>query len=305
MNGTLAKTLKLSAVAAAVVLAYGLLASPQNTPADVTAVAVANAAEAPTVVVPVVSVEDLQRPAVAAPVSTAHAPDNNAATSADKRDARGLVRAVHEATLSAGMVAQIVKMPFAEGAAFKKGDVLVEFDCNRPLAEQRAATAALAVEQKTVETNEELEHFNSIGKFDLLISVSKMNKAKAELEALNAQISQCKIVAPFTGRVVENKLHLYESASMSQPLLRIVDTTNLELDVIVPSQWLQWLKPGDSFSFKVDETGTMGKAVVDRLLPTVDPVSKTIKIIGKLNDASGNRTIPGMSGTASFKSTES
>ncbi|WPO97714.1 HlyD family efflux transporter periplasmic adaptor subunit [Pseudomonas sp. HR96] len=316
MNGKSSKALKLGGIAVAVALAYGLLASPHNLPQDAPLPNPlgnpAVAAEAPSVSVPAASTEDLQRPAVAqplaAPAAAAAAPAAPAAVAPDKaqgRDARGLVRAVHEATLSAGMVAQIVKMPFAEGGAFKKGDLLVEFDCERPLAEQRAAAAAMQVEQKTVETNQELERFNSIGKFDLLISVSKLNKAKAELEALNAQIRQCKIVAPFTGRVIENKMHLFESASVSQPLLRIVDTSNLELDVIVPSQWLQWLRPGAAFSFKVDETGSVNQAVVDRLLPTVDPVSKTIKIIGRLGDASAAKTIPGMSGTASFRNTES
>ena len=316
MNAKTSKALKLTGVAAAVALAYGLLAAPHNAPAPDPLDNPAEAA-ATAVSVPAVSTQDLQRPAVAQPLATpatatpsavpgsAASPDQVASGKTDERDARGLVRAVHEATLSAGMVSQIVKMPFAEGGAFKKGDLLVEFDCERPLAEQRAAAAAMQVEQKTVETNQELEHFNSIGKFDLLISVSKLNKAKAELEALNAQIRQCKIVAPFTGRVIENKMHLFESASVSQPLLRIVDTSNLELDVIVPSQWLQWLRPGDAFSFKVDETGSVNKAVVDRLLPTVDPVSKTIKIIGRLSDASAAKTIPGMSGTASFRSTES
>lgn len=222
-------------------------------------------------------------------------------------DARGLVRAVQDATLSAGMAAQIVKMPVAEGGAFQKGDLLVEFDCDRPLAEKRAATAATQVEQKTVETNQELEHFDSIGRFDLLISVSKLNKAKAELDALNAQIKQCKVTAPFTGWVIENKLHLYESASVGQPLVRIVDVSQLELDVIVPSEWLLWLSQNQGFSFKVDETGVVHRAVVDRLLPTVDPVSKTVKVIGRILDDQTNKTVnttPGMSGTASFQRSE-
>jgi membrane fusion protein (multidrug efflux system) len=305
MNAKRAKMMVIGGVAAAVTLATSLLVAPQQAP-TVFADSLAQAAELPATL-PTPSVADLQRPAVATPMASvtvapvlaqpsdvAHAPD-------DALQARGLVRAVREATLSAGMVAQIVAMPFSEGAAFKKGDLLVEFNCDRAQAEQRAAQASMQVEQKTVETNRELEHFNSIGKFDLLISVSKMNKAKAELEALNAQLKQCRIVAPFAGRVIENKLHLHESASVSQPLLRIVDTSNLELDVIVPSQWLQWLRPGAKFAFKVDETGAVSNAVVDRLLPSVDPDSKTIKIIGRVAGNAGDKAIPGMSGTASFQ----
>jgi membrane fusion protein (multidrug efflux system) len=304
MNIKRSKLMALSGVAAAVALACNLLSSPSDhalTGQEGVAVAAESKPTAAALAVPAVSVQEAQRPAAAAPVDSPREP----LAAAQDRQARGLVRAVHDATLSSGMVAQIVKMPFSEGSAFKKGDLLVEFNCDRALAEQRAAMASMQVEQKTVETNRELEHFNSIGKFDLLISVSKLNKAKAELEALNAQIKECKIVAPFSGRVIENKLHVYESASVSQPLMRIVDTSNLELDVIVPSQWLQWLKPGAKFDFKVDETGALSTAVVDRVLPSVDPVSKTIKIIGRVSSTSANKAIPGMSGTASFQKSES
>jgi membrane fusion protein (multidrug efflux system) len=215
--------------------------------------------------------------------------------------ARGVVRAVREATLSSNMVAQITRMSFSEGAAFKKGDLLVEFNCDRAQADLRAAQAGLQVEQKTVETNQELEHFNSVGKFDVLISQSKRNKAKAEVEALQAQIKECKIYAPFNGRVIERMKHVYESVAVSEALLKIVDTSALELDLIVPSKWLQWLKPGSVFSFTVDETGKTGEALVDRLLPEVDPVSKTLKIIGRFKSAENGQSIPGMSGTATFK----
>lgn len=234
---------------------------------------------------------DLQR----APSASAAQADPNGGK------ARGVVRAVHEATLSSAMVAQITQMNFSEGAAFKKGDLLVEFNCDRAQADLRAAQAGLQVEQKTVETNEELEHFNSVGKFDVLISQSKRNKAQAEVQALQAQIKQCRIYAPFNGRVIERMKHVHESVAVSEALLRIVDTSALELDLIVPSKWLQWLKPGSSFTFAVDETGKSSDAVVDRLSPEVDPVSKTLKIIGRFRSSDNGQTIPGMSGTATFK----
>lgn len=309
MSSTITKWVQALVLSGTVAIAYLLLAAPVSEGGEGSAVAAPVAQSLPVPnPAPEPSTADLLRPAVAVPVDTTSALHTATAVSTspamNDRQARGLVRAVSEATLSAGMVAQIVRMPFAEGGAFKKGDVLVEFNCERPLAEQRAADAAMQVESKTVETNQELEHFNSIGKFDLLISESKFNKAKAELEALNAQIKQCKIFAPFSGRVIENKMHVFESASVSQPLLKVVDTSNLEVDVIVPSQWLRWLKPGASFAFKVDETDKVTNAVVDRILPTVDPVSKTIKIIGRFSDVSGS-TFPGMSGSASFQKTES
>lgn len=218
----------------------------------------------------------------------------------ERQTARGIVAAVHEATLSAGLASEIIKMPFREGQSFKKGDVLVEFNCERTKADSRAAEAAMEGEQKVVETNEELAQFDSIGKFDLLISVAKLNKAKAEYDALQAQMKQCRVTAPFAGRVTERMVRQYEFVQVGEPILSIVDTGALELDLIIPSKWLLWLKPGTSFSFNVDETGQAFNGQVDRVLPSVDPVSKTMKIIGRFSGKSTGRTIPGMSGTATF-----
>jgi membrane fusion protein (multidrug efflux system) len=176
--------------------------------------------------------------------------------------------------------------------------VLVEFDCARPSAEARAAHAQMMIQAKNVETNVELDKFNSIGTNDLAISRSQFDKAKAEHEALTAQLADCRITAPFNGRVVETVARNHEAVAVSQPLLKVVDTGDMEIDLIVPSAWLQWLKPGSGFEFKVDETGQVYGGQVQRINAAVDPVSKTVKIVGRFK---GRGTIlPGMSGTGHF-----
>ena len=227
------------------------------------------------------------------------APSGVAKAQVDGDSARGVIRAAGEAMLSSRLAARIVKMPLKEGESFKKGDVLVEFDCERQAAESRAAKAQMQIQAKTVDTNEELDRFNSIGKNDLAISKSQYDKAKAELDALNAQLKDCKIIAPFQGRVVERVARSHEAVSVSQALLRVADTTQLELDMIVPSSWLQWLDEGTHFEFKVDETGQTVKGEVDRVNAAVDPVSRTIKIVGRFKPSRGH-LLPGMSGSARF-----
>ena len=222
-----------------------------------------------------------------------------AATTDD--NVRGVVRAVHEATLSSRLAARIIEMPLAEGASFKAGALLVHFDCERQTAEARAASAAAEAQKKTVDTNVELDKFESIGKNDLAISRSVFDKADAESDALKVQLKDCNIYAPFSGRVTERLARNFEAVTVSQPLLKIVDTSALELDVIVPSNWLQWLGDGADFQFRVDETGQTLTAKVLRVTPAVDPVSKTIRVIGQFGGGRGlDRVLPGMSGTATF-----
>ncbi len=231
------------------------------------------------------------------------APRKTAGTPANIPDdnVRGVVRAVREATLSSRLAARILEMPLAEGASFKSGALLVRFDCERQTAEARAAAAAAEAQKKTVDTNVELDKFESIGKNDLAISRSVFDKADAEADALKVQLKDCNIYAPFAGRVTERVARNFEAVTVSQPLLRIVDTSALELDVIVPSNWLQWLSEGADFEFRVDETGRTLTAKVLRVTPAVDPVSKTIRVIGQFRGGDGlEQVLPGMSGSARF-----
>ena len=76
--------------------------------------------------------------------------------------------------------------------------------------------------------------------------------------------------------------------------------TRLEVETIIPSKWLSQVRPGDAFSFTVDETGETLSAEVVRMGATVDPVSQTIKAYGVLREP-GLSVLPGMSGTATFR----
>jgi RND family efflux transporter MFP subunit len=254
----------------------------------VTALAAHAASAAPGAPVPATAVV----PAAAA--MTAPAPESERGSIA-----RGVVRAVGEATISSRLAARITELPLREGQSFQRGDLLVGFDCERPQAEARAAAAAVDVQTKLLETNEELDKFNAIGKNELLISRSQLDKARAERQAMDSQVKECRLTAPFSGRVMERMARAFEAVQVSQPLLRIADTSALELELIVPSVWLAWLKPGSAFQFRLDETGRALPATVQRLGAAVDPVSKTLRIVG--NFRGGNdMVLPGMSGTAAF-----
>ena len=87
--------------------------------------------------------------------------------------------------------------------------------------------------------------------------------------------------------------------SAGNPILRIIDDTTLEIDLIVPSDWLSWLDKGARFTFTVDETGKQYEADVIRLNAAVDPVSQTIKIRANfVGEPAG--VLAGMSGFAKF-----
>ena len=212
---------------------------------------------------------------------------------------RGIVKAEAQAMISSELVAKVEKLPFKEGQQFQKGDIILKFDCRRYLADLRAAEAEVETARVKVKTNTALKRHNAVGAEELEISIAKLNQARAAKEALSVKTDQCIIQAPFSGHVVERKIHEYEMPEAGAPLLKIVKDGNLELDLIVPSNWLVWLRSNQTFSFKVDEIGSVLTARVLHIGAVVDPISKTAIVSARLIDAT-TAVRPGMSGTATF-----
>ena len=83
-----------------------------------------------------------------------------------------------------------------------------------------------------------------------------------------------------------------------QELIEIINDRQFEAEVVVPANWMRWIKPGTPLELKVEETGSTAKAKVTAITPAIDPVSQTVVLRATLAD--GSQLIPGMSATAVF-----
>jgi len=213
---------------------------------------------------------------------------------------RGIVKSVNEAMISTDLLFPIETLPFREGERFKKGDVLAAFDCRDLAAQVKSAEAVLRAEQITQDNNARLAKSKAVGNFEVEISKAKTDQAAGELEAYQSKMSRCVIRAPYDGRIAFMRAHAHEIPEPNQPLMQIVSEEGLEIETLLPSAWLRWLKPGSRFSIDIDETGKVQQAEVSRIAAVVDPVSQTVKVTGRfLDDAPG--ILPGMSGPTHYK----
>lgn len=80
-----------------------------------------------------------------------------------------------------------------------------------------------------------------------------------------------------------------------QALLDILDDSVLELEFLVPSSWLGWLRVGSSFQVEIDETRKSYPAKFIRIGARVDPVSQSVKVAAAI-DGKFPELIAGMSG---------
>lgn len=212
---------------------------------------------------------------------------------------RGVIRGVSEITIAADIVARVLEAPLRDGDRFGKGDMLVRFDCLALEAERDGARASWRGHRNNHESNIRLKKFGAGSEFAIIAARSDMEKADADVRRLEARLRSCKIEAPFDGRVIERVVSPHESPAANQPLVRIVDDTDLDIQLVVPSRWLSWLKPQMEFSFTVDETGKTYPARINLIGAVVDPVSQTVRLRCGFVDRPAD-VLTGMSGAANL-----
>ena len=198
-------------------------------------------------------------------------------------------------TLSAELGAKIRKIAVREGERFSDGQVLVEFDCVLQSAQLDKAKAQLLSADNTWQANQRLAQLNAIGQVEFKNSEAEVQKAKAEVAYLKATLDKCTVQAPYAGKVSEQKARQGQFVQPGQALLEILDDRRLELEFIVPSKWLGWLKVGHKFNVSIEDTGKTYPVRLLRIGAKADPVSQTVKAVAVI-DGQYPDLIAGMSG---------
>ena len=202
-------------------------------------------------------------------------------------------------TLSTEISARIASLPLREGDAFRAGQVLASFDCGLYQSQLHKAEAAAEAAAAVQASNQRLAELHSIGKAELEQSQAHLKEAQAEAAGARLLVNRCTVTAPFAGRIARRRTAAFTYVTPGTPLLDIVETGRLELQMIVPSKWLVWLKPGVPLQVDVDELGRRVDAKVVRIGAQIDPVSQTVAVFGAI-DGAGTSLLPGMSGWAVF-----
>ena len=209
---------------------------------------------------------------------------------------RVVVRSFETAAIASEVNARITYLPAREGDAFRKGDILVEFDCRRAIAEHDAAQANMRELQAAYQSQLKLLEYKSTGTVAVEQALHQYEKAQAELRLYAVKLESCRILAPFDGVVTEKVAQMHEIAQPNQPLIKILNQSRVELVMMVPSAWLPRIS-GAAFPVKIDETGRVHQARVLQSTGLIDPVSQTSRVIAELV-GSGQDVLPGMSGVA-------
>lgn len=198
---------------------------------------------------------------------------------------------------------KLIKRFVKEGEAFKKGDPLAEFECDVDVAEWQKSTAQLAYAEQKHRSELELNRLNSNSELDLALSKAELQAAKSEKKIRAREVRNCTLKAPYAGQLIQWHVHTHQTVQKSSDLVSIVNNDQLSIEFILPSEQLDQVSVGTAMQVYISERGREYPAKVERVVPQVDSVSRTVRVIGKFLEPSAGELWSGMSGEARLQST--
>ncbi|MBT2746656.1 MULTISPECIES: efflux RND transporter periplasmic adaptor subunit [unclassified Lysobacter] len=182
-----------------------------------------------------------------------------------------------------------------EGQLVKAGQVLVRLDSAR--AEQQAAQTAATM--RKLEANYARARQMADQR---LLSANDADQLRYDLDSARAanrlatlELSYAKVEAPISGVVASRSIKTGNFVQINSPIIRIVDTSQLEATLNVPERELATLKAGLPVQMLVDAMpGKPFTGTVARVAPVVDSGSGTFRVICSFEG--GGVLQPGMFG---------
>lgn len=209
----------------------------------------------------------------------------------------GVVLPRHQVELSFSGSGRIDKLQ-SIGATVMQGDVIGRLDdddakASLKLAEIAVNIANLALkkaehdrDKKSRLSGEDI--ISSIAITEAEFTVSSANEelhlSQAKLASAMAELESGKLIAPFTGVIIDLYASESEYANTGSPVTSFADLSKLSLTVDVPYSLSISLKKGLTSTIEYNGV-VMGKVSVQTLLPIIDPASGLRRIIWQVDES--------------------
>ena len=208
----------------------------------------------------------------------------------------GTVQAVQAATLKSNVVGAVEKVWVREGQLVQAGQALVQLDTQdaRDRAAQaaqqtKAALAQLNLAQRQRDNNQALVDQGFISATALATSDANYDAARANLEAARAAqaiaqraLGDSTISAPFTGQVTQRHVKVGERVAVNAPVVDIVDSSQLELEVALPIAQASGVSVGQTATLQLESTPQTISATVVRINATVQASTRSVAVYLRL-----------------------
>ena len=163
----------------------------------------------------------------------------------------GQLLADEEVELRAEVAGRVVRLPFQEGAAVRKGQLLAALDTDVLAAERRASQTRRDLAAVQAGRQRELFGIGGLSRQALDQAEAELQVLGADLARIGAEIERRRIYAPFAGTVGLRAVSPGAYVSPGDRLATLRVTDPLKLEFAVPERYLGRVQPGDRVRFSV------------------------------------------------------
>lgn len=190
----------------------------------------------------------------------------------------GTVLANEEVELKSETAGRVTEIYFEEGSRVKAGALLVkindaELQAELLKAQYRKELAA----DKELRGREQLK-IEAISQQDYDVILNELNREKAEIQLIQAQIAKTEIKAPFDGIVGLRYVSKGSYIPQNTKIANFIDITPVKIDFAVPERYVKMVQPGDAITFKIQGYEDEFEGKVYAIEPKVDPATRTLQL---------------------------
>lgn len=203
----------------------------------------------------------------------------------DDTQAVGSLRSRRGVVLRPEVSGRITQLNFTDGQRVRKGQVLVQFDDQLPLAQIQQSQAELSIAQANQKRNQELVAQNFISQRSLDESAASLQVAQAKLVLAQATAARLKIVAPFDGIAGIRQVNVGDYLKDGADIVNIEDIDAIYVDFRLPERFQAKVKRGQTALLDIDALpGRNYTAQIQAIDPLIDANGRSVGVRGCIDN---------------------
>jgi len=203
----------------------------------------------------------------------------------DDTQAVGSLRSRRGVVLRPEVSGRITQLNFTDGQRVRKGQVLVQFDDQLPLAQVQQSQAELSIARANQKRNQELVAQNFISQRSLDESAANLQVAEAKLSLAKATAARLKIVAPFDGIAGIRQVNVGDYLKDGSDIVNIEDIEAIYVDFRLPERFQNKIKRGQTAVLDIDALpGRKYNAQIQAIDPLIDANGRSIGVRGCIDN---------------------
>jgi len=197
----------------------------------------------------------------------------------DETQAVGSLRSRQGVILRPEVSGRITQLNFRDGDRVKKGQLLIQFDDQLPMAQVQQAQAELSIALANNKRNQELVEQNFISRRAVDESAANLQVAEAKLSLARATAARLKIVSPFDGIAGIRTVSVGDYLKDGADIVNIEDMEAIFVDYRLPERFQAKVRRGQVAAVELDALpGRKFSATVQAIDPLIDANGRSVGV---------------------------